>query len=136
MSLDLIGFVLFAPTAIMFLLALAWGGNTYRWDGAVVIGLFVGSAVLLVVFFCWERTRGDDAMIPLPMIKRLVIASSCLAMFFAAANMLTMSYYMAIYFQADRGTSPMLSGVYLLPSILSQMGFGVAAGVGGECPFQ
>jgi len=49
-------------------------------------------------------------------------------MLFSAACMITTSYYMAIYFQADKGVSPMLSGVYLLPSILSQMLFGIAAG--------
>jgi hypothetical protein len=71
-------------------------------------------------------------MIPLPMIKRKVIATSCLAMFFSAANMLTTAYYMAIYFQADRGVSPMLSGVYLLPTILTQMLFGITAGFLGQ----
>jgi MFS family permease len=134
-SLDPIGFILFAPTAIMFLLALEWGGNTYRWDSAMVIGLFCGSAGSLVLFLAWEYTQGEEAMIPLPMIRRKVIASSCLAMVFAAANMLTASYYMAIYFQADRGVSPMLSGVYLLPTILSQMLFGVISGVLGSCSF-
>lgn len=112
----------------MFLLALEWGGNTYKWDSAMIIGLFCGSAGALVVFLGWEYTRGDAAMIPLPMIKRKVIATSCLAMLFSAANMLTTAYYMAIYFQADRGVSPMLSGVYLLPTILSQMVFGVGSG--------
>jgi MFS family permease len=131
-SLDLTGFTLFAPTAIMFLLALEWGGSTYRWDSAVVLGLFCGSAGLLVVFLAWEYRSGDEAMIPLPMVRRKVIASSCLAMAFAAANMLTTSYYMAIYFQADRGVLPMLSGVYLLPTILSQMVFGILSGVLGK----
>jgi MFS family permease len=134
-SLDLIGFILFAPTAIMFLLALEWGGNTYKWDSAMVIGLFCGSAGGLTVFFGWEYTRGDAAMIPLPMITRKVIASSCLTMFFTVANMLTTSFYMAIYFQASRGVSPMLSGVYLLPSILTQLLFGITSGILGMWSF-
>jgi len=112
----------------MFLLALEWGGNTYRWDSATVIGLFCGAAGTIALFFIWESRVGDQAMIPLSMITRRIIASSCLAMLFSAACMITTSYYMAIYFQADKGVSPMLSGVYLLPSILSQMLFGIAAG--------
>jgi hypothetical protein len=112
----------------MFLLALEWGGNTYRWDSATVIGLFCGAAGTIALFFIWESRIGDEAMIPLSMITRRIIASSCLAMLFTAACMITTSYYMAIYFQADKGVSPMLSGVYLLPSILTQMLFGVAAG--------
>jgi hypothetical protein len=112
----------------MFLLALEWGGNVYRWNSATIIGLFCGAFGTIVMFFIWESRVGDEAMIPLSMIKKRIIASSCLAMLFAAACMITTSYYMALYFQADKGVSPMLSGVYLLPSILTQMFFGVASG--------
>lgn len=99
----------------------------------MVIGLFCGAAGAIVLFFIWESRIGDEAMIPLSMITRRIIACSCLAMLFSAACMITTSYYMAIYFQADKGVSPMLSGVYLLPSILTQMLFGVAAGALGKC---
>ena len=115
----------------MFLLALEWGGNTYQWDSPTVIGLFCGSAGGLIVFFCCEYTKGEAAMIPLPMMTRGVIASSCLAMFFSVANVITTSFYMAIYFQAARGVSPMLSGVYLLPAILTQLLFGITSGILG-----
>ncbi|KAE9370273.1 putative MFS multidrug transporter [Stipitochalara longipes BDJ] len=139
-SLDVLGFVLFAPAAIMFLLALEWGGNVYNWDSATVIGLFCGAFGTIVVFFIWESRVGDEAMIPLSMITRRIIASSCLAMLFSAACMIVTSFYMAIYFQADKGVSPMLSGVYLLPSILTQIMFGLFSGglvgrVGYYLPF-
>jgi len=52
-------------------------------------------------------------------------------MFFLAANLITTSYYMAIYFQAVRGVSPLLAGVYILPSILSQMFVAITAGILG-----
>lgn len=38
---------------------------------------------------------------------------------------------MAIYFQAVRGKSPTISGVYMLPSVLSQMCFAVGSGILG-----
>jgi len=126
-----LGFVLFAPTAITFLLALEWGGNTYHWDSPIVIGLFCGSASGLIVFFSWEYAEGEAAMIPLPMITRGVIASSCLAMFFSVANIITTSLYMATYFQAARGVLPMLSYVCLLPAILTQLLFGITSGILG-----
>jgi len=130
-SLDLPGIGLFAPTAIMFLLALEWGGNKYNWGSATIIGLFCGSAGMLVVFLVWEWKRGDTAMIPLSMLKRRIVWMSCVTLFFISANMLITSYYMAIYFQSIRGKSPMLSGVYILPSILSQMFCSVGSGILG-----
>lgn len=130
-SLDSIGFLLFAPTMTMFLLALEWGGTSYAWNSATVIGLFCGSAGALVVFLFWEYRRGDTAMIPLAMVRRRVIYSSMLSMCFFFGAMLTVTYYLAIYFQAIKGASPLMSGVYMLPSILSQMMFAIISGVGG-----
>jgi hypothetical protein len=65
MKLDLIGFMLFAPAAIQFILALEWGGTFYHWDSAMVIGLFCGSFGTILVFLTWEYRMGDDAMIPI-----------------------------------------------------------------------
>ncbi|KAF4637539.1 hypothetical protein G7Y89_g534 [Cudoniella acicularis] len=56
--LDPIGFALFAPTCIMVLLALQYGGSTYAWNSVTVIGLFVGAGATLIVFLCWENRRG------------------------------------------------------------------------------
>lgn len=131
-TLDLIGFVLFAPSAIMFLLALEWGGNAYKWNSATVIGLFVGAAGNFAVFLAWEYKVGDTAMIPFGMMKRRIIYCSCFTMAFLAANINMTSYYMAIYFQAIRGATPMLAGVYILPSILSQMLTAVTSGILGK----
>jgi hypothetical protein len=52
-KLDLIGFVLFAPATIQLLLALDYGGNTYPWNSATVIGLFCGAGGTFVVFVIW-----------------------------------------------------------------------------------
>ncbi|KIM97836.1 hypothetical protein OIDMADRAFT_203035 [Oidiodendron maius Zn] len=128
-GLDFIGFLLFAPAAIMFLLALEWGGNAYRWNSATVIGLFCGAAGAFAIFLSWEYRIGDTAMIPFSMMKKKITFSSCITMFFLAANLITTSYYMAIYFQAVRGVSPLLAGVYILPSILSQMFVAITAGI-------
>jgi MFS family permease len=62
-ELDLLGFAMFAPGSIMFLLALTWGGVRYRWNSAVIIGLFCGSAATILIFALWEVRRGDQAMV-------------------------------------------------------------------------
>jgi hypothetical protein len=131
-ALDLQGFGLFAPTAIMFLLALEWGGTAYAWNSATVIGLFCGAAGTLLIFLGWEYKRGDTAMIPLGMVKQIVVWSSCLVMFFFAGSMMMSNYYLSVYFQAVRGISPLMSGVDLLPGILSQMLLTIVSGALGE----
>ena len=121
----------------MFLLALEWGGTKYAWHSATVIGLFCGSGGNLAIFLAWEYKRGDTAMIPLGMVKQRIIWTSCVVMFFFGGALLISSYYLAIYFQAVRGVTPLLSGVYLLPSILSQMVMAVLSGfLGSYCSKQ
>lgn len=120
-TLDLVGFVLFASFAVMISLGLEWGASDYPWNSAVVIGLLCGGACALVVFAAWESRMGDQAMIPPSVAGRREVWSSCLFFGFFAGSMLTFTYYLPIYFQAALDVSPLLSGVYVLPSVLPQM---------------
>ncbi|KAK6007776.1 hypothetical protein QM012_004590 [Aureobasidium pullulans] len=128
-GLDLIGFALFAPAIIQLLLALQWGGTTYPWNSSTVIGLFCGGAATALVFSIWEYFKGDDAMIPFSMVRRRIFWSSCLTVFFTFASMLIVNFFLPEYFQAVRGASPTMSGVDLLPSIISQMIFAIVSGI-------
>ncbi|KKA17556.1 hypothetical protein T310_8507 [Rasamsonia emersonii CBS 393.64] len=127
-KLDLVGFALFAPAAIQFFLALVWGGNQFAWDSATVIGLFCGAGGTFIVFLVWEYFKGDEAMIPLSMVRVRAVWSACLVQLFFFGMLQLVEYFLPIYFQAVKGVSPMLSGVYLLPNVISQLIAGVAAG--------
>jgi hypothetical protein len=129
---DVIGFALFAPAAIQFLLALQYGGNQYAWNSATVIGLFCGAGGTFIVFMVWEYHQGDVAMIPFSMVSERIVWSSCLVMLLLMSMTFCASYYLPIYFQAVKGVSPLMSGVYLLPSILSQLLAAVVSGVMGK----
>ncbi|KAI0851731.1 MFS general substrate transporter [Daldinia vernicosa] len=115
---DLLGFVLFAPSAIMFFLALQYGGNQYRWNSSQVIGLFCGSGANFI----------------------RVMWASCVSGMFLSGSMFITAYYLPIYFQTVRAATPFISGVDVLPNILSQMIFGIITGglvqrVGYYSPF-
>ncbi|KAM3068059.1 hypothetical protein ACMFMG_011106 [Clarireedia jacksonii] len=126
--LDLLGFALFAPACVQFLLALEWGGITYAWSSSHVIGLFVGSFFTLLLFLYREYRAGDEAMIPFSMVKILPVWCSCLVNLMLMGVVVSISYYLPIYFQSVKDVSPTLSGVYTLPMILSSMLF---AGISG-----
>jgi hypothetical protein len=133
-KLDLIGFFLFAPATIQLLLALDYGGNKYAWNSATVIGLFCGAGGTFIVFLAWEHSRGDEAMVPLSMLKKRRVWSSCFFAFFLFATLQLVIYYLPIYFQATKGASPMMSGVDMLPNILSQLIGTVLSGITGQFP--
>lgn len=77
-ELDLIGFALFVPPSIMFLLGLQLGsGNSMAWSSATIICLFVFAGVMALVFICWEARMGDKAMIPGSILGKRVVWTSC-----------------------------------------------------------
>ncbi|KAI1115791.1 major facilitator superfamily domain-containing protein [Nemania sp. NC0429] len=128
-QLDLVGFAIFAPAAVLLLLALQFGsGGTYAWNSSVIIGLFVGAGVAAVIFLLWEWKAGDVAIIPFSMVRNRIVWASSLQYFTLISAIFVGTQYFPIYFQAVKGVGPVLSGVYLLPSILSQMAFLLSSG--------
>ncbi|KAK1750387.1 major facilitator superfamily domain-containing protein [Echria macrotheca] len=129
-EMDLSGFAIFAPSAVMFLMGLEFGGREHPWNSATVIGLLVGSAVGFVLFFVWEHRQGDKAMFPLAMIKKREVWTSMMAgMLLMGGIVFPAAFYLPIYFQTVKGASPFMSGVDVLPNILGTTVFAVLSGV-------
>lgn len=112
----------------MLIFAIEWGGTMYAWNSPTIIGLFVGCGTTFLVFVAWEHHVGAGAMIPLSIIRRRVIWNSCLYMLFFIGSALTAIFYLPLYFQTVRHASPTMSGVDLLPSIITTSLFSIVAG--------
>lgn len=128
-SLDLPGFFLISPAAVMFLLGLQYGGTLHPWNSSVVIGLLVGAGVTFIVFLVWEYYQGDNAMLPFAMIKKRIVWSAAANLFFLLGAILVAEYYLAIYFQTVLDNSPIMSGVHLLPTTLGLVLFTMLSGM-------
>lgn len=133
-KLDIMGFFLFAPAAIQVFLALEWGGSKYAWNSATIIGLFCGSGATIILFGVWEYYQGDNAMAPFSILKIRHVWASCLVMFLFFGCLQIASYYLPIYFQTVRGSTAIVSGVHMLPNVLSQLISTVASGAFGKPP--
>lgn len=115
--LDLLGFGSFTPAISMLLLAVQWGGTTYAWNSATIIGLFCGSAGALVVFGFIERRVGQEAMLPLTIMRQRKVICVGVVTLFSSGGGLLVAYYLPVWFQAVQGTTPTTGGVHFLPSI-------------------
>jgi hypothetical protein len=133
-SLDLPGFMLISPAAVMFLLGLQYGGTVHPWNSSVVIGLLVGAAVTFILFLVWEYHQGDNAMVPYAMIKKRTVWSAAANLFFLLGAILVAEYYLAIYFQTVLANGPIMSGVHLLPTTLGLVLFTVLSGMMSSLP--
>ena len=132
MQLDPLGFCLFAPSVIMVLLALNWGNSEYSWASATVIGLLCGSVCCACVFLYWEWRQGEGAMVPLYLFKSRIISSCYLTGLFQAGAIVEMTYFLPIWFQGVRGDTPTISGVDIMPTVVSQIFSAAITGFLGE----
>jgi hypothetical protein len=120
---------LFAPAVLQLLLALQYGGNQFPWNSSRVIGLFSGSAANFIVWFLWNWHKGDGALLPHAMIARTPVWASGVYQGLLMSAVYGGVYFLPIYFQAIIDASPLLSGVYLLPTILPQLVTAASSGL-------
>ena len=115
--LDLPGYVSFTPAVVMLLLAIEWGGVTYAWNSATIIGLFCGSVGALAIFIVLERRARDEAMFPIAIVCQRKVICTGVVSFLSSGGALLIPYYLPIWFQVVQDTSPTMGGVRLLPTI-------------------
>ncbi|KAK3942577.1 putative HC-toxin efflux carrier TOXA [Diplogelasinospora grovesii] len=128
LQMDLIGTGMVMGAVISYILALQYGGQTHPWNSSTVIGLIVGSVLILTAFGVWEYFQGERAMIvPRLFAKRTVWVGSLYAFFFAGSYFVVV-YYLPIYFQSIDNQTPTQSGVRNLPLIISVTIATVASG--------
>ena len=129
-KLDLLGTAIFVPSITCLLLALQWGGLKYSWADPRIIGLLVVFAGSLAAFAWLQRTKGENATLPLRILKQRSIISGAFFAGCCTASFTVVEYYMAIYFQAVRGYTPLHSGLLSLPQVIGLFIACILAGVG------
>ncbi|KAK4134864.1 MFS general substrate transporter [Trichocladium antarcticum] len=128
LSLDLPGTAMLIPSIICLLLALQWGGTEHAWDSSVVIGLFVGFAIMLIIFIAIQIWKGDKGTLPPRLFKSRDMLCAMLFAFFFGAAFFPLVYYLSLYFQAIQGDTAVEAGIKLLPMLISVVITSVASG--------
>ncbi|KAL2176181.1 major facilitator superfamily domain-containing protein [Thermothelomyces heterothallicus CBS 202.75] len=128
LRLDLLGTLMLVSFIVCLLLALQWGGTEYAWDSSVVIGLFVGFALMAVVFAAIQIWRGDRGTLPPRLFKNKDVVCAMFFAFFFGAGFFPLVYYLSLYFQAIQGDSAVKAGIKLLPLLISVVVTSVSAG--------
>lgn len=61
--IDYLGILVIAVATTALIMATSWGGTTYAWGSATIVGLLIGAAVALG-FFVWLEGRAAAAILP------------------------------------------------------------------------
>ncbi|WKK21449.1 MDR family MFS transporter [Streptomyces olivoreticuli] len=126
--IDYLGIVLVALGASGLVLGLEWGGNEYAWGSAVIVGLFVGSVVLLGLFVLVEL-RAKEPMLPMHLFRNPVFVVCSVLSFIVGFAMLGAMTYLPTYLQYVDGVSATMSGVRALPMVAGLLGASMLSGI-------
>ncbi|KIW14846.1 hypothetical protein PV08_07631 [Exophiala spinifera] len=118
-QLDPLGTLFILPAIICLVLALQWGGTTYSWSNARIIVLLILFGILSCIFIYIQHWRKELATIPPRLMRhRAVVAGACYS-FFSGAQMMSLVYFLPIWFQAIKGASAVHSGIMNIPAVLA-----------------
>jgi hypothetical protein len=129
LQLDPLGTLFLLPCLICLLLALQWGGSSLSWSNGKVIALLVLFALLLIGFINVQVFRQKTAQIPAAIVKNRSMLAGGFFVFNLAGSMMTMVYYIPIYFQAVKGVSAEESGIRTIPLVLSLVAGSIVSGI-------
>jgi EmrB/QacA subfamily drug resistance transporter len=125
--IDVVGALLLSVAIVGLLLACVWGGTTYPWGSAQVVGAAVLGLVLLVAFVAYER-RVPEPLLPLELFRNRTFAVSSAATFVIGAVLFGVTIYAPVYVQGVIGGSATNAGVVLIPLSFGWVLAGIASG--------
>jgi len=128
-AIDWVGSLLIVGATLMFLFGLQYGGETYPWDSAAVVCLIVFGALTFAIFILYEWKVPKYPVMPLGLFKSRTNIATLTVVFIHGVVFISGSYYLPLYFQAVLGATPILSGVYLLPTALALSAGSIGTGI-------
>jgi EmrB/QacA subfamily drug resistance transporter len=126
-KIDTAGILTLTPALVAILLATSWGGTTYAWGSAVIIGLYAVGVALLAAFVLVER-RAAEPIIPLRLFGNSILTLSNIAAFGIAMVMFGAIIYIPVFAQGVIGVDATNSGLILLPLMLGFIVVGIVTG--------
>jgi EmrB/QacA subfamily drug resistance transporter len=116
--IDYGGVITMILAIVPLMLALTWGGVDYGWFSPTIIGMFVFSAVMIVLFIIVEN-RAEEPIVLMRLFKSRVVAVSAMASFLMGFMFFSTVTFVPLYFQGVLGASATMSGNFLTPMMLS-----------------
>ncbi|MDV3123539.1 MFS transporter [Mycobacterium sp. 21AC1] len=126
--IDYAGIVLVGLGATGLTLATSWGGSTYAWGSAMIIGLFLGSLVALGAFVAVE-SRAAEPILPMRLFREPVFAVCCVLSFVVGFAMLGALTFLPTFMQFVDGVSATTSGLHTLPMVVGLLTMSISSGV-------
>src|SRR5690242_9800813 len=130
-SIDYIGAGLLVLGTVPLLLGFTWAGVQYAWNSPQIIGLFVGSVVVLAAFVIYEAVlerRGGQPILEPGLFKNRIFTVSALVTAIFGMGLFGSIFFIPLFVQGVVGTSATNSGLILTPLMLTSIVGSVVSG--------
>jgi EmrB/QacA subfamily drug resistance transporter len=117
--IDFAGAVSAGVATVCLLLGLTWGGVTYPWNSAQVIGILAAAIIFFAAFFVIERRFAVEPILPLDLFKNKVFAAGALLSLTVGMALYAVVIYLPLFIQAVLGQSATNSGAVITPLTLT-----------------
>jgi MFS family permease len=129
LAIDWIGTGSIVTVTLLILLGLEFGGSTFPWSSPKVICLILFGTVMIAFFVYTEKRLAKYPLMPLQVFDK----KSNNAVFLVAIGHTMVSigieYYLPLWFQSVKQTSPLRSGLLILPLMVSEACVDVLVGL-------
>jgi EmrB/QacA subfamily drug resistance transporter len=115
--IDYPGSVLLVAAVTAVVLATTWGGTTYPWGSAQIVGLAAAAAVLLGLFLAWEA-HATEPILPLRLFRNPIFTVAVAITLLIGLALFGAVVYLPEYLQVVQGASAIRSGLELMPLTL------------------
>ncbi len=109
---DYAGAALLAGSLGLLILGALQGGQGWKWDSPLSIGIFAVGAVLLAVFLVVER-RAAEPVLPSWVVSRRLLGTTALVSFGVGAVIIGLTSYVPTFLEGALHTSPLVAGLAL-----------------------
>ncbi|KAK9780714.1 hypothetical protein SCAR479_01900 [Seiridium cardinale] len=128
-AIDWTGIFAFLGCAVMLLLGLDFGGDLFPWNSAKVIALLAVGGALVFVFVYHEAKVAKYPLIPMSIFKNKINVAILVVTFFHGLVFMGAEYYLPLFFQSAFESTPLQSGLLLLPFIVTTAITGILCGI-------
>ncbi len=126
-SIDFRGVITLILSVVPLLLALTWAGKELPWASPEIVGLFVLSGLMAILFFLVER-HAREPIIPGALYANPIFTVAVVVTFVTAIVAFAGIMFIPLFVQGVIGSSATNAGVTLVPAVLSVVGSAIIAG--------
>ncbi|EPQ31456.1 uncharacterized protein PFL1_00791 [Pseudozyma flocculosa PF-1] len=128
-KIDYLGVALVLAGTVLMLLGLNWGGQTFPWTDARVLGTLISGGVLYLVFAYVEAKVVPLPLVPMRLFRNRTVASVLVQTACSGGIFYLLLFFVPQYTQVVKGFSGILAGVCLIPLMALQAVTSTAAGI-------